>query len=450
MLSQSCTHGPAVFTGTEADALRIVFMTGHADSAAYGGLFRTCRAGRDWVLTTAPHAHLTLQLADEQLTGDRWQRQLQATQGALVTRGQVQTDAHITTGHTISLEVPYSQYSAHIPLRDPDTYSTAVQTAGNSLISFIQQAGQYVSTLRVEQLNRAPAFVPTFLQRAATGLVSLTSLVLVECPCVLPLPSQLPHLTHFSYSPPDQDTSRDAMYTHTHVNGPPCKIARHTTTTTQQEKPAPTTTQHHPPPAHSTTTTSQHQELDVSWEEGVFRNSIARMLPQLTRFCFESGDVRDTGVLVDILRSCTGPFLRLTELFTPPLDDNLLGVVLDMCTSVRRLEVASVLVASAQYRGRQWGVQELAVCSLFEEPYDEYDYDAHTAVMCALALLPGASHGALAVGSGVAGVRARHRLRVVRPGLPCVLETETDSLLLVAHDKKVSDTHARAHKHTCA
>ncbi len=141
--------GAAFFDFPAADGL----LTPHSSTPAtwrsqfieqyktvYGGLFRTCRTGRDWVLTTAPEAQLTLQLTPEQLTGGRWQRQLQIAQQALATRGQVLGSAGMSVIVDLSEDGSFMLHKIY-----PPEIAPAKQAAIDSLLSFLQTVGQYIS-----------------------------------------------------------------------------------------------------------------------------------------------------------------------------------------------------------------------------------------------------------------------------------------------------------------
>ncbi len=67
------------------DTWLAAFKQHHADNALYRALFRSCPAGRDWVLTNAPSASLTLD-TNQDRPPFSWLRQLAAVQQALATR----------------------------------------------------------------------------------------------------------------------------------------------------------------------------------------------------------------------------------------------------------------------------------------------------------------------------------------------------------------------------
>ncbi len=180
-MSASSLPDPALFSTTGADALRIVLMSRHADKALHEALFRTCCAGRDVVLTSAQHLHIELRPDPDSVNRDGWQRQLDALQQALATRGL--PCAGITTALTVSID----QLDSHF----------AVETALDSLLSFLQQAGQYISELTLQSTS-FPYLLDTFLQRAGPGLCNLTSIHMSDSASALPAPSQLPSLRHLS------------------------------------------------------------------------------------------------------------------------------------------------------------------------------------------------------------------------------------------------------------
>ncbi len=198
--------GPGLFgTADGADALRIVFMTGHAQGIKYGGLLRTCRAGRDWVLTTAPHVSLQLQRPNNPSHTHAWDTQLKTVKQALITRGKQSTALAV---HFAVWEcVLWDQLSLH-DIAETKTDTTTAVTTADSLVSLILEYGECITELALlsDYYNQSP-HIATLLQRAAPGLSSLTTLDLSECACVLPPPSQLPSLKHLSVTVRKGDAS---------------------------------------------------------------------------------------------------------------------------------------------------------------------------------------------------------------------------------------------------
>ncbi len=170
---------PVLFTDTGTDALRVLAEASHADREVYEGIFTSCRTGRDWVLTTAPQAHLTLQVTEKQLQHRRtWQRQLAAAKQALATRGQVQASA------AASLHVQWVILPGCAPSE------ATLQAAADRLVSFVQHAGPHISevTLETNEDTHCPDYITSLLRNAAVGLRSITSLTLIACDSTLPPP----------------------------------------------------------------------------------------------------------------------------------------------------------------------------------------------------------------------------------------------------------------------
>lgn len=294
--------GLRLFASTEgADALRIVFMRGHGDRAAYHGLFLSCRTGRDWVLTNATEAILALQLTDEQLADKRWQKQLDAAQQALATRGQVHRGAKTALVVRPS-ELRFWFLQPPVPAATP----AARKAALDSLVSFLQQAGQHIDLLKLE--NPTSDFdkdtMLTLLQRAAPALHKLASLELWNCTSVLPPPSQLPSLRLLVITTARSDAS--------------------------------------------------------------FRSSVTALLPQLTDFRYRAVGNGNQAVVAAMLMACEKPLQGLANLTTlESLNDALLSAVVDRCPALQRLEVTRLELANDKQKDKEWALRELAV----DEPF---------------------------------------------------------------------------------
>ncbi len=322
-------------------ALRIVFMMGHADSDMYDGLFRTCRTGRDWVLTTAKMVCVKLELSTEQLFAKTWKCQIPAAKRALTIRGRPRT------GFTTVLSV-YGYNGAHF-IKKPDGYGSTwfasqrtESAAVNSLVSFMQRYGHYVNELWLGSYGfDQPHFMLTLLQRAASGLSNVATITMQECACILPPPSQLPSLQQLS-----------------------------------------------------TETLASDDNWAYGNMEHEFRSSIAAVLPQLTTLSAYTDDCDDGPVLAAVVRRSGALCAHLTELVAPRVDDSLVCALIDHCPNLRRLETYSLNV-SQQHKGRVWGVQALAVYSSYYNADVYNEADAFPYDLTRLARLP-----RLAAGSG--------------------------------------------------
>ncbi len=114
-------------------ALDVLVLTQHVDRAVYRALFPACRALRDWAVSAAQQAHLTLHVADGCRRGAAaWQRQLSAAGGALATRGTQHT--------TITINLYVEQANWEWPLSVEDA-------VGEELVEFVRQAGPFCSAL---------------------------------------------------------------------------------------------------------------------------------------------------------------------------------------------------------------------------------------------------------------------------------------------------------------
>lgn len=74
---QPAAHSWAPHLHNAAAALRVLIAAEYvAPASAYSGLFRVSRAGRDWVLSTAPHARLTLKPPPDPDSWAAWRAEL--------------------------------------------------------------------------------------------------------------------------------------------------------------------------------------------------------------------------------------------------------------------------------------------------------------------------------------------------------------------------------------
>ncbi len=161
----------------------------HADSAVFGGVFSMCRAGRLWVLTTAPHATLRLD-ATVQQSITKWLQQLSAAAESLTIRGGLPTALHLVC----------------------DGSPCCFAMMGLAL-SRVQQASTGISALTVlgsEAVDSAA--LTALLTHAATALPGLSTLTCDSCACALPPLPTLPHLHTLSMAlttEPDADSDSE-------------------------------------------------------------------------------------------------------------------------------------------------------------------------------------------------------------------------------------------------
>ncbi len=163
------------------DALHVLVAAQHVDSAEYVNLLQCSRALREWVLTTAPQATLTLRPPDAGEPLDPWRAQLAAVKRALATRGIL---PRLPT--TVALIVSPSTQTAGC---DPVVAAlTGVQSLELQPVS--PKPRLYYAPL--PQPDRAN--VAAFVQRLLTGLPSLHTLA-IRGTCTLPDPALAPHIT---------------------------------------------------------------------------------------------------------------------------------------------------------------------------------------------------------------------------------------------------------------
>ncbi len=153
--------------------LHVLAVTQHADPAVYARLLQCSRAARDWVLTTAPHATLNLRPPKVGLPLGLWRAQLAAAQRALATRGTLPTSP-------VLLLCQDSQPDALNML--PDALRGAQGVTQFRIVPDPQRTEPYQATV---------AKAISYVAAAAPNLRSLD----IQCPCPLPDPSLLPHVT---------------------------------------------------------------------------------------------------------------------------------------------------------------------------------------------------------------------------------------------------------------
>ncbi len=140
------------------------------------GVFQAGRAGRDWVLTSADSATLTLDLTAGQASQKVWRRRLDALRGHLAARGE------------------HGRTTLHIICTRKQSTSPAFQLVA----TFLADSGRVFDKLVLDTPESADtpdsAVLTAFLQTAAPGLGRLESLF-IECGrCSLPAPAVLPSL----------------------------------------------------------------------------------------------------------------------------------------------------------------------------------------------------------------------------------------------------------------
>lgn len=169
------------------------FVAHHADATVFSGLFTSCRAGRDLVLTRAPQFTLQLKTSKNQSArSSQWSKQLAAVNSALTTRAQYPTTLVLTCDST-----PHS--------------TSALQLIASKLTGAPQGVHKLSLVGPAHQYSQVGGFV---LKPLASALPHLTSLSLHHCTCSLPNPAHLPCLTHLTVTlPPPQDDSTSSSGT---------------------------------------------------------------------------------------------------------------------------------------------------------------------------------------------------------------------------------------------
>lgn len=163
------------------------FDTEQAEPSFYGGLFRTCPAGRDWALRTSPKLSVRLQVPSTEQPppgpdSAAWQAQVTGVQRALQTRGALPT--------SLTLVGQKGQLCAAAWYLVPDT---------------LQGSGAGVKALSLQGVTD-PMVLTGLLQRAAVAFPSLTTLTMQGCvACLFPPAGSLPHLIHIHIIKPSQD-----------------------------------------------------------------------------------------------------------------------------------------------------------------------------------------------------------------------------------------------------
>ncbi len=168
---------PAGLDSPLLSVLHVLVSAQHADSAVYSRLLQCSRALRDWVLTAAPQASLTLRPPDAGQPLEPWRVQLEAIQRALATRGAL----------------PASVVASLTQSSQPDALSM-IPDALRGVRSIAQFS--VASDVRHGQPDRAA--VTAFLPALATALPSLRTLS-IDCYCELPDPSLFSHVTSLAF-----------------------------------------------------------------------------------------------------------------------------------------------------------------------------------------------------------------------------------------------------------
>ncbi len=138
-------------------------------SDVYAGLYTSSAAGRDWVLAYAPRARLRIDSAT-------------SLESIAVLAERLRKRGNLPTTLSVVCE---------------DTYES-----GAALAAITEQfQGTSITDLQVSSTgpwHPSDQVVYAFLQRAGAAFPALTSLTLATCPCDIPPPVFLPHLTHLS------------------------------------------------------------------------------------------------------------------------------------------------------------------------------------------------------------------------------------------------------------
>ncbi len=144
----------------------------------WSGLFTACRTGRDLVLSTAPHATLTLDFTAQQPSS--MQQQLSAVRHCLSVRGTLKTSLIVIC----ELRVPGSAEAV-------SAIPAAISGVGAGIVSI---------TVRNEDARPADtnAEAEAFLQALCAVCPNLRSLDVSAFPYPLPPPSALPRLTQLT------------------------------------------------------------------------------------------------------------------------------------------------------------------------------------------------------------------------------------------------------------
>lgn len=159
------------------DILHVLAANHHADRAVYAGVSRACRACRDWVLSNAPRATLTLEPPTDRDSLQQWHAQVQPVQRALQTRGAEPTSLTVMCGKP--RQVALAGFALAAVRGTPHTITDLT-----------------VRSVRAQQQPRHRD-VTAFLHQASLAL-PITTLTLDTCVSTLPPPVQLPQLSHLT------------------------------------------------------------------------------------------------------------------------------------------------------------------------------------------------------------------------------------------------------------
>ncbi len=151
------------------------------DTEVLCGLYRSCGAGRQWVLTRAPHATLTLDCSAAAAVPDRL-HQLSAVRRDLLARSSsdsLPTKLVVVCDKQCAKDGPFS------------ALSRALADCGQAITDLQVMSGEG---------SQAPAFstASAFLAEMAAVCPRLISLS-INVPCLLPPPSALPHVTKLHF-----------------------------------------------------------------------------------------------------------------------------------------------------------------------------------------------------------------------------------------------------------
>ncbi len=294
--------GGALFDGLPADGHFIPadpvpgswldLYTEHADEdgSVHVGVYRSCRGGRDFTLREAGRARLTLHSKGAKDMAE-WTRQLVGVRAALRTRGSKPTSVGLTVHNKDYLAAVSEQLQGAgqgiTELRVKDEQMDSVRYYDSAAAEIDQRMTQFLSTLHL--------LCPY-----------ITTLDLHTLPCLLPPPSNLPHLTKV----------------HMRAN----------------------------------------KKFDVSAQTAQeVAGAVGRFLPQLTHLHYDScTTITPWGALF----TANNTTHTLTHFTTgAELGDELVSCLLQYTPALESLSVSGVSVLSDEYSEREWGVSELWVKS---------------------------------------------------------------------------------------
>lgn len=160
-------------------AFRDLKLSPDEANVIYNSLCKTNRATFAWALATAPRAEITLTLKAKD---DAWMQDLRRARQGLQSRGLLPT----------AVTVVYNE--------EVDMF-----TRVDSLVLLLEAHADIITELNLENPNPRDdhrAEMGSILYRALRDLPKLTSLSIGPVSCVLPPSTELPHITHLSFTVP--------------------------------------------------------------------------------------------------------------------------------------------------------------------------------------------------------------------------------------------------------